>query len=152
MSQLESLLSIARLQSSRQLELLQVKKQFIATMDKQLLELINYSRTYQKDSVGIDGHLSTLLQHKQKFVSQLRSQIDDLTVRISQLNVDAEECAAEWHSLEARQKAIESMYVKSCKQEEYEVSKADQAMLDEIAILCVDKSAEATQGRGIANA
>ncbi len=133
MSQLESLLSISRLQSEQQLALLQQKRQSIAFMNQQLCELIDYSRSYQQSAVGTDGNLSSLLVHRQQFVSQLGAQIDELTNRISKLDDDAANCAAQWHSLDARQKAIESMYERKCLQDKYLEETIMQAHSDELA-------------------
>lgn len=135
MSQLESLLSIAKMQSDQQLSLLQSKKQFIQTMEQQLAELVEYSRDYQQDMVGVDGHVATLLGHRQKFVSQLRSQMDELKERIDKLKEEAEACSDVYLHYESRKNAVESMYEKECAEGIYELAKADQATLDELASL-----------------
>ena len=133
MSQLESLLSITRMQSEQQLAVLQQKKQSIASLNQQFYELIDYSRLYQQSVVGTDDNLSDLLVHRQKFISQLSTQIDELTHRISKLNDDAEDCADRWRSFEARQKAVESMYERKNSQDKYVKESIEQRKSDELA-------------------
>jgi len=133
MSQLESLLSITRTQSEQQLAALQLKKQSIAYLNQQLLELIDYSRSYQQGIVGTDGNLSTLLLHRQRFVSQLSRQIDDLTNRISKMTDDAAACVEKWHFVDARQKAIESINERRSAQNRHSKAKMEQDKCDEFS-------------------
>lgn len=131
MSQLESLLSIACAQSEQQLVALQKKRQSIAFLNQQLLELVEYSRSYQQGVVGTDDNLSTLLLHRQQFISQLSKQIEELTNRISTMTDDAAECAEKWHLAQAKQKAIESMQELRCSQARYSKAKMEQEESDE---------------------
>ena len=149
MSRLESLLSITRMQSEQQLTVLQQKRQSIARLNQQLYELTDYSRAYQQRAVGTDGNLSTLLVHRQRFVSQLCTQIDELTHRISQLNVDAAESAEQWQYFEARKKAIESMYERRCSQDKYVKETIEQENSDDLARLSATWGFESEQHLGV---
>ncbi|MEE9336313.1 MAG: flagellar FliJ family protein [Granulosicoccaceae bacterium] len=133
MSQLESLLSIAQMQSEQQLVVLQQKRQSVALLNQQLAELVDYSRLYQQRDVGTDGNISTLLVHRQRFISQLNIQIDELTNRISKFSEDVEACAAQWRYFEARRKAIESMHERESSQDNYVKEAIAQQNSDELA-------------------
>ena len=152
MSQLESLLSIAQMQSERQLSFLRQKRHSIALLNQQLYELIDYSRLYQQSAVGTDGNLSTLLVHRQRFISQLSTQIDELTNRISKLNDDATDCAAQWHYFEARRKAIESMYERKCTQDNHVKKTIEQENNDERARLSSASGFDSGQHVGLHHA
>lgn len=133
MPQLESLLSIARAQSELRLAALQKKRQSIAFLNQQLLELIEYSRSYQQSVVGTDDNLSTLLSHRQRFISRLSKQIDELTNRISIMTEDVAECAEKWHLAQAKHKAIESIQELRCSQARYSKAKIEQDKSDEFS-------------------
>lgn len=135
MSQLESLLSISQMQSEQQLAVLQQKRQTIALLNQQLNELVDYARHYQQSAVGTDDNLSALLIHRQKFISQLSVQIDELAKRIAKLNDDAADCAAQWNYFEARKKAIQSMRDKQQSHSQYLKDKNNQESIDELARL-----------------
>ena len=140
------------MQSERQLAELQQKKRFIAHLNQQLCELIDYSRFYQHSAVGTDNNLSTLLVHRQQFVSQLGAQIDELTHRISKLTDAAAECAEQWRYLEARQKAIASMYERKKQQDNYLREKITQQNSDELARFGSSNRFDAVQRQGLYHA
>jgi len=133
MSQLESLLSISKMQSEQQLAVLQQKRQTIALLNQQLNELVDYAQHYQQSAVGTTDNLASLLIHRQKFISQLSVQIDELSKRIEKLNDDAADCAAQWNYFEARKKAIQSMFDKQQLQDQYIKDKHAQESVDELA-------------------
>jgi len=152
MSQLESLLSISRMQSEQQLAALHQKRQFIAQLSQQLNELVEYSRHYQQNAVGTDNNLSALLVHRQNFVSQLNVQIDVLSQRIAKLNEDAADCAAQWNYFEARKKAIQSMFEKQQTQNQYVKDKYVQESMDELARLSASGGFNNTMPRKLSHA
>jgi len=133
MSQLESLLSISQMQSEQQLAELQQKRKTIANLNHQLNELVEYARSYQQSAVSPDETLSTLLVHRQNFISQLSVKIDELSNRISKLEEDAADSAAQWNYFEARKKAIQSMCDKQQVQGQHVKNKVTQEGIDELA-------------------
>ena len=149
MSQLKSLYSISRIQSDRQFLVLQKKRNFITYLNQQLSELKVYSRSYQQSAVGNDEYHSGLLVHRQQFISRLSTQIDELVNRIENLNDDAAECADKWHYLEARQKAIASMYERKCAQDTYSKETADQKNIDELSRLSFANRSDGDQNIGL---
>ncbi len=152
MSQLESLLSISKMQSEQQLAVLQSKRQNIALLKQQLNELVEYAHHYQKSAIGTDGNLAALLIHRQKFVSQLSVQIDELSARIEKLNVDAADCAAQWNYFEARKKAIQSMFDKQQSQIQYVKDKIGQESIDELARLSSSRGFDNAMPRRLSHA
>ncbi|MBX2836807.1 MAG: hypothetical protein KTR35_08125 [Gammaproteobacteria bacterium] len=138
MSKLESLLSISRLQTEQQLAALQQKRRSIAYLAQQLSELMDYSGYYQEDPADSIDNLAALFTHRQTFVTQLHKQIGELSDRIETLNIDADNCAAQWRVFEAKQNAIASMYDQKCVQDAYKQEALARGDMDELArLICM---------------
>ena len=139
-SRLKSLLIIAERQSDQQLQTVRQRQSELDRLAAQRNDLQSYLQSYLHPVVDGREVLPTLLTHRLRFVEELDQQVRLLDQQVGRLQTDLATSEHQWRLLSARQQAIQALHTRSMHQQQIELERSEQKILDEVSRLCNSNS------------